>query len=96
MYVISSDGMRIYNITNFHRIIISNKNDASLVSVIMENESNPLTLGRYKNHKEAKEALNELLKALVDEWIYFTMPDSLLYHEEKIDTKARVKRRGSS
>ena len=59
-------------------------------------EKKGVTIAKYEDMREAKEAMAELFDALAGGQKYYTMPDSRKYHEEKIKKDARTRRKGGS
>lgn len=55
-----------------------------------------MTMARYKDGREAEEALRELFRAMAGEQQYFEMPDSVLQYGERQIKDSRVKRKGGS
>lgn len=98
MYIMTSNGTQIINSGFVERFAIAEKPDAALIvaSYTSANEPPPVTIGRYKDRKEAKDALAAIFSALSCNVDCFTMPDSLLYFEERIKKDARTKRKGGS
>lgn len=98
MYIMTNNGMQIINSDFVERFTIAEKPDASLViaSYTSDQTPPPVTIGRYKDKKEAQDALGKMFVALSHKDDCFTMPDSLLFYEERIKKDARVKRKGGS
>ena len=97
MYIMVPTGMQIINSNFVVRFCVVEKPDAALVVASYDRSTvGAHTLGRYADVREAQEALGELLVALAGGQTCFTLPDSTLYHGERIKKDARVKRRGGS
>lgn len=96
MYILDGRGMQIVNTEFVERFCVVTKPDAALIIASYSQNREPVTLARYKDDKEAKAALMEMLGALAGGQRQFVMPDSLLRHEETIKHDARTKRRGGS
>lgn len=98
MYIMTSNGTQIINSDFVERFAIAEKPDAALIlaSYTSAPTPPPVTIGRYKDKKEAKEALGDMLLALSNKDECFTMPDSVLNFEEHIKNDARTKRKGGS
>ena len=98
MYILNGAKNQIVNTDFVERFCIAEKNDATLIllSYSSGSECPPVTLARYKDAKEAQEALGDLFAALTEEQGYFIMPESRYYCEEKTIKDARTKRKGGS
>lgn len=98
MYIMTSNGSQIVNSVFVERFVIAEKSDAALIvaSYTSASEPPPVTIGRYKDRKEAQGALGSMFAALSNKDECFTMPDSLLYFEERVKKDARTKRKGGS
>lgn len=96
MYIINEHSGAIVNsdyVMDFH---LSDTSDSTLISVQMRGVDKPRTLERYKDRKEAMDALELLFRALELNEVSFRMPESLYYFEETIKRDARTKRKGGS
>ena len=94
MYIMVPTGMQVINSEFVERFCVVEKPDAALVVASYDRSTaGAHTLGRYADVREAQEALGELLAG---GQTCFTLPDSTLYHGERIKKDARVKRRGGS
>lgn len=91
----SQNGRIIVNSEYTDHYSIAAKDDAVLI-VAGCHGGRPVTLGRYKEEKEASSALGELYAALIGGQSGFDMPESRLFAEEYIKKDARTKRRGGS
>lgn len=89
-------GRQVVNSAFVERFVVVEKNDAALVVASYSDTRPPVTLSRYKNAREATDALQELMFAISGEQTAFYMPESTLYHEEVIKKDARIKRKGGS
>lgn len=96
MYIMNSEGTQIINSEFIERFLISEKPDAVLVVLSYGNERPAKTLARYKDLREAKSAMGDLMAALAGGQAYFTMPESILFAQERIKHDARTKRKGGS
>lgn len=98
MYVMTSNGAQIINSDFVERFVIVEKPDAALIlaSYTSANEPPPVTIGRYKDRKEAQDALEDMFSALASKFDCYTMPDSVLFFEEHTKKDARTKRKGGS
>jgi len=96
MYILALDGKQILNSDFAERFCICEKEDAALIVASYGNMRPPITVARYRDDKEARDALYALLGALGGGQLYFIMPDSTLYYEEPIKKDARTKRKGGS
>lgn len=98
MYIMTSNGAQIVNADFVERFAIAEKPDAVLIvaSYTSATTPPPVTIGRYKDRKEAHDALGKMFVALSNKDDCFTMPDSLLFYEEHIKKDARTKRKGGS
>ena len=88
MYILNQSGTEIHNSDFFERFCICVKDDAALIVSSVSRTTQPNTLGRYADKKEAQEILLELYTA--------EMPHSRRRMEEPVVKDARVKRRGGS
>ena len=96
MYIVTSDGKQIVSSEYVERFLIVDKPDAKLIVASYSDQRPAVTLGRYANDKESQGAFGQLLSALAGGQSMFYMPDSILYHGEKIIKDARTKRKGGS
>lgn len=96
MFILNGTETQIINSEFVERFCVADKPDASLVLASYGREREPVTLARYKDHKEAAEALKDLLVALAGGQVSCEMPPSRLSYEERQIKDARVKRRGGS
>lgn len=96
MYIMLAGGRQIVNSEFVERFCISEKNDAALIVASYSDVRPPVTMARYANMDEARGVLCELMGALSGGQGYFTMPESVLYFEERTVKDARVKRKGGS
>lgn len=96
MIILTSDQKQLLNSEYIERYCIVEKPDARLIVASYGDARPPVTMGRYANAAEAKDALEQLYSALACGENSFDMPDSILYHGEVIRHDARVKRRGGS
>lgn len=78
------------------RFVIVEKEDAVLIVASYCINDRPVTLAKYRDFKEAKTALGDMLGALASENLMFYMPPSLLFDDKKLKHDARTKRRGGS
>jgi hypothetical protein len=93
--IMSQNGHIVVNSEHTDHYNIAVKDDATLV-VAGICDGRPVTLGRYRDEKEAVSALGELYAALVGGQSGFDMPESLLFAEERRIRDARTKRKGGS
>ena len=96
MYILNGPKTEIINSEYVERFCVVDKVDAALVVVSYSSERPPLTISRYKDVQEAKEALYQMMSALSSDWRVFEMPESLYYAEERRIKDARTKRKGGS
>lgn len=78
------------------KFTVSDKDDCSLVAAGKHDSAHPVTLGKYVDHREAVDALNQLFQALVGDCRYFYMPEGTLFHAEVKKQDSRIKRKGGS
>lgn len=96
MYILDGRKMQVVNSEFVERFCISEKPDAALILASYSSERQPITLARYKDVREAQETLGDIFGALAGGQTCYTMPDSLMFAEERIKKDARTKRRGGS
>ena len=96
MYILNQSGTEIHNSDFFERFCICVKDDAALIVSSVSRTTQPNTLGRYADKKEAQEILLELYTALHSGSRCYEMPQSRRRMEEPVVKDARVKRRGGS
>ena len=96
MYILNQSRTEIHNSDFFERFCISEKSDAALIVSSASRNSQPNTMGRYADKKEAQEILLELYTALHTGASDFEMPPSKRYAEEVHIRDARTKRKGGS
>lgn len=96
MYILNQSGTEIHNSEFVERFCIAIKPDASLIIASKGCETHPVTMGRYKNIKEAQEVLFELFYAISHGETSYELPLSEVVAPEKRIKDARVKRKGGS
>lgn len=96
MFFLNERKTAIINSDFVERFCIDKKNDAVLIIASYSDVRAPVTIARYKDEKEAKDALAQLLIALQNGAQTFELPDSLLFYEQEIKKDARTKRKGGS
>ena len=96
MYILSGDKKQIINSDFVERFCISEKPDAALIVASYDKNAKVVTVARYRDLREAQKVLGELLCAIAGGQAYYTMPESLLYAEQRISKDARIKRKGGS
>lgn len=96
MYIIDASKQVIHNSEFIQRFHIVKKPDAWLIISSVEHDKMADTLGRYFSEAEAKDVLEQLLKALVTEEKAFEMPRSLNQDTYERKRDARTKRKGGS
>lgn len=96
MYILSKSGKEIVNSDFVERFCVTEKSDAMLIVASYSTERQPVTMARYRDSREAEEALRELFRAMAGEQRYFEMPDSVLQYGERQIKDSRVKRKGGS
>lgn len=96
MYILNQSQTQIINSEFVERFCVLEKTDAVLILLSYGDERSPVTLARYKDMKEAKEILYDIMLAMSGGQRYYVMQDSRLYAEEHIKKDARVKRKGGS
>ena len=95
MYIMNHTTTAIYNSDFLERILIVDKNDASLIIGSYSNEREPVTMARYKA-AEARGALLKIFQALREGEVCFTLPESTLFYEEIRKHDGRTRRKGGS
>ena len=96
MYIMNAMQNTVLNSNFVERFLVADKGDAALVIASYSQDRRPVTMGRYKDKKEAQEALGSLFSALYGGQTGFTMPDSVLYYEQIEKKDSRTKRKGGS
>lgn len=96
MFIMNNKGLEVINSQFVERFCISIKPDAALIVASYSDQRAPVTVARYADAAEAKEALVELSQALAGGTELFYMPDSRLFFAETERHDARVKRKGGS
>ena len=96
MYILDSSKTTIHDAEAYARFKITPKPDAVLVVAFQNCETPAVTIGKYADEQEAKEALDGLFYALISGSSSFEMPDSRMFHEEERKHDARIKRKGGS
>lgn len=95
MYILNGAKTDILNSEFIERFAIAKKPDATLI-VASYGAERCVTIARYADVAEARQALNGLFGALAAGQTYFDMPESLLYAEQIIKKDARTRRKGGS
>lgn len=97
MWIVAGDEKQIISSDFVQRFCVADKKDAVLIVASYDTgDSRPVTIGRYKDAREAKDALADILTALAGDQEYFYMPESRLAHEQVVIKDARTKRKGGS
>ena len=96
MYIMNAMQNTVLNSNFVERFLVADKGDAALVIASYSQDRSPVTMGRYKDKKEAQEALGNLFSALYGGQAGFTMPDSVLYYAQIEKKDSRTKRKGGS
>ena len=96
MYIMNVQGTMIVNSEFVERFLIAEKGDACLIIASYNQERPPVTMGRYKDIKEASDILGDLFRALIGGQPGYSMPDSTYYYEQEIIKDSRIKRKGGS
>ena len=96
MYIGNNGYSQIINSEFVERFVCVQKSDAVLIVASYNDVRPPVTMGRYRDMKEAQDALGELLNALAGGQTVFHMPESLLHGEQTAIRDARTKRKGGS
>lgn len=94
MYILNR--FQIINSEFVERFCIAEKPDAALIVASYNHERPPVTLGRYRDLKEAEGVLGQIFSAMAGGQSGFDMPESLYSSEEYIKKDARTKRKGGS
>ena len=96
MYILDSAKKVIHNSDFIERFTISVKSDAVLICAAVSMDKPLLTIGKYADDAEAKDAFKDLFAALGGGAAYFEMPDSVMFHQERAAHDARTRRKGGS
>lgn len=96
MYILDSAKKVIHNSDFIERFAISIKPDAVLICAAVSMDKPLLTIGKYADEVEARDAFKDLFAALCGGASYFEMPDSIMFHQEREKRDARTKRKGGS
>ena len=96
MYILNLYRTEVINAEFVERFRVFDKDDAALITAVYGEGRPPITLARYENISEAKEALADLFCAIAGGQAYFEMPESRLYSSEHVIKDARTKRKGGS
>lgn len=94
MFILDPKGIYLFNTDLVERFAIVDKSDAVLI--VASYSGSPVTVARYGSTKEAREAMSEITRSLMDGKPYHSMPLSALLNEEQKIYDKRVKRRGGS
>lgn len=96
MYIMVAAGTQFVDSDFFRRYMIISKDDAILITGVYDDETRPITLGRYADMNEAKSTLTDLFCALAGGNTHYFMPDSRLFYAQEKIHDARTKRKGGS
>lgn len=97
MYILDERGNQIVVSEFVQRFVIVRKPDAALiVASYGRGVDEAITIGRYANEKEAKDALIDLFNNLSYDGNCIRMLQSTYYDGERIKKDARTKRKGGS
>lgn len=95
MQIMCQNHRNLVNSEYVDHFSVAEKTDATLIVAGLTNGT-PVTMGRYKEAKEAEEAFLEMFSALVGGQQGFYMPESTLFCEQAQAKDSRVKRKGGS
>lgn len=96
MYILNERGLELLNSDFVQRFVIVRRPDAALVIASYGADDRAVTLGRYKDLREAKEVLMGLYTALRNGEPDYELPLSSYYDEAAVKRDARTKRKGGS
>lgn len=96
MYILNAMGSGVLNCEFIERIILVEKDDAVLVVASYDSMRPPVTMGWYRDKKEACGVLGDIFAALSGGQSGYTMPDSTLFYEEHTKKDARTRRKGGN
>lgn len=75
---------------------LTDTSDSTLLSLRWFGTEEPQTFERYRDRKEARDALGQLFCALSEGKATWILPESTYYFDEHIKRDARTKRKGGS
>lgn len=96
MVIMSADGKQIINSDIPERFCMVEKPDAVLIVASYRDDRPPVTMARYSDMDEARDAMGALMAALAGGQSCFYMPLSRLFDQERTIHDARTKRKGGS
>lgn len=97
MYIVTEDYMQVVNSDFVHRFCLVKKPDAVLVVASYGTDKDDcVTIGRYSDAEEARDAMSELCGDLCEGRTCHSMMMSSYGVREMVKHDARVKRKGGS
>lgn len=95
MYILNGPGKEIINSDFVERFCIVERDDAVLI-VASYNADRKATVSKYRDMKEAKNVLSDMLAAFERGDYCYEMPVSSLFYGENVKRDARTRRKGGS
>lgn len=96
MIILSGDKKQIIDSRYVERFCIVEKSDAALIVASYGADRPPVTIAKYADIREARPVLEDLFYDLGADKNQFTMPESVLFSEERQVHDARTRRKGGS
>ena len=95
MYIRTQDSRQIVDSGYVERFCIVIKPDAVLI-IASYSENRAVTIGKYADKTEARDAFDALYYAILNDDMAFDMPQSRLFLGEQTKRDSRIKRKGGS
>ena len=95
MYIKTQDSRQIVDSRYIERFCLVVKSDAVLI-IASYSENRAVTIGKYADKTEARDAFDALYYAILNDDMAFDMPQSRLFLGEQTKRDSRTKRKGGS
>ena len=95
MYIKTQDSCQIVDSGYIERFCLVVKPDAVLI-IASYSENRAVTIGKYADKTEARDAFDALYYAILNDDTAFDMPQSRLFLGEQTKRDSRTKRKGGS
>ena len=96
MWVLSSTGTTLIDLNHCSRIIVAERDDAVLVSAVIDRTEKPVTLCKCETMKAAREVMAEIADNIGRDLLIYRAPDNFIDRPLPKVQDARVKRKGGS
>lgn len=96
MYILNGPRKEIVDSSFVERFCIVEHADTAMIIASYSESRKPVTISKYRDLKEARDVLVDMLGALAGGQTAYEMPESSLFYGENVKRDARTKRKGGS